>query len=385
MNGRSPHFIVMTPGMGGADGIAALSRLVVRALPTPDLTPTPVQVVSLSGAVRPEACNAGAARVAFFGAGGSKARFVTCALRAGRQAVRGTWVICLHLHQVPVALPLLWRGARLMTVLCGIEAWKPLSVTQRRAFLRSDIVLTISEHTAQRFREANPRLATRVLRVCHLGVPESAVAGTAQAAPLRGNAQPAPLRGNAQPAALIVGRMAVEERYKGHDLLLEIWPRVISQVPEARLLVAGEGDDLSRLEARGAQLGLREQVTFLGRVSEQALATLYQGCTFFVMPSRNEGFGLVFLEAMRAGKACIGGAGAAAEIIQDGVTGFVVNPGQPEQVLAAVLRLFREPETRERMGRAGAQRFQHEFTEECFQRRFRRLLGFQTGEAPCVA
>ena len=71
---------------------------------------------------------------------------------------------------------------------------------------------------------------------------------------------------------------------------------------------------------------------------------LYRRCAFFVMPSREEGFGLVFLEAMRAGKACIGGAGAAAEVIEDGVTGLVVDATEPEQVEKAVVRLFLEPE-----------------------------------------
>ena len=83
---------------------------------------------------------------------------------------------------------------------------------------------------------------------------------------------------------------------------------------------------------------------FLGRVSDQALDALYRDCAFFVMPSRDEGFGLVFLEAMRAGKACIGGAGAAAEVIEDGVTGLVVDAAEPDEVAKAVVRLFLEPD-----------------------------------------
>ncbi len=166
--------------------------------------------------------------------------------------------------------------------------------------------------------------------------------------------------------------MAAEERYKGHDVLLDLWPRVTAEVPGARLVIAGEGNDRARLEAKAAPL--EDGVSFLGRVSDETLAALYRHCAFFVMPSRDEGFGLVFLEAMRAGKACIGGIGAAAEIIEDGVTGLVVDPADPEQVLKAVLRLYREPETRERMGRAGAARVAARFTEGHFSRRFLALL-----------
>jgi len=176
------------------------------------------------------------------------------------------------------------------------------------------------------------------------------------------------------PFALIVGRMAAEERYKGHDLLVDVWPRVIDEVPAAQLVVVGEGDDVRRLQARAAALG--GHVRFTGRVSSEALAALYRRCAFFAMPSAGEGFGLVFLEAMRAGKACIGGAGAAAEIISDGVTGLVVDPSSPADVLAAVVRLFRESETRERMGRAGAARAASEFTEARFADRLRNVLGF---------
>jgi phosphatidylinositol alpha-1,6-mannosyltransferase len=67
--------------------------------------------------------------------------------------------------------------------------------------------------------------------------------------------------------------------------------------------------------------------------------------------------------------------GAAAEVIEDGVTGFVVDPDEPGQVLQAVLRLFREPGTRERMGQAGAVRMGRHFTEEHFRCRFRAILG----------
>jgi glycosyltransferase involved in cell wall biosynthesis len=67
--------------------------------------------------------------------------------------------------------------------------------------------------------------------------------------------------------------------------------------------------------------------------------------------------------------------GAAAEVIEDDVTGFVVDPDEPEQVLQSVLRLFREPETRKRMGQAGALRMARHFTEEHFRCRFRAILG----------
>jgi phosphatidylinositol alpha-1,6-mannosyltransferase len=428
------RYVVITPGISGADGIAALSRLVVRALAQPtsatvdvlsllDSTPpdyesvdflanTPPSTVLRTGfetppgeggssgrtvgssiskniTVRPEEAPSlrgrleglsrrvsalsygdSAMRVRFFGAGGSKASLAAAALRAAMRVGPNTQAICLHLHLSPLALPLRWRGARLAIILCGIEAWKALSRPQAHAARRADVMMAISAHTARRFREANPAFDGSAVQICHPAIPADVRAADASTAPV-----------TRYPTALIVGRMVAEERYKGHDLLLDLWPRVLTQVDEARLIVVGDGDDRARLEARAAEMKLREHVLFLGRVSDARLAQLYRECSFFVMPSRDEGFGLVFLEAMRAGKACIGGVGAAEEIIEDGVTGLVVDPQQPASVLGALLRLFGEVETRERMGRAGAERCAREFTEACFQRRFRSLLGLQSEDA----
>ena len=86
-------------------------------------------------------------------------------------------------------------------------------------------------------------------------------------------------------------------------------------------LVVGDGSDLSRLQSKAVRLKLGNAVEFAGNVSEERLYAFYRDCSFFVMPSRAEGFGLVFLEAMRAGKPCIGAEGAAAEIIEHGVCG----------------------------------------------------------------
>jgi phosphatidylinositol alpha-1,6-mannosyltransferase len=253
---------------------------------------------------------------------------------------------------------------RLAVFLHGIEAWKPLGPLERWALARADVLVANSEHTARRFRQASPGFSGRPIAVCHLGV--GAAAHAIQSSD-RG------ARDGADPFALIVGRLAGSERYKGHDVLIDLWPRIRDEVPNARLVVAGDGDDRARLEAKAAALG--SPVRFLGRVSDQALDALYRDCAFFVMPSRDEGFGLVFLEAMRAGKACIGGAGAAAEVIEDGVTGLVVDATDTGAVEKAVVRLFLEPETRARMGRAGAERLGCQFTEVHFRRRFRAILG----------
>jgi phosphatidylinositol alpha-1,6-mannosyltransferase len=349
------RYLVLTPGMTGADGIAGVSRLIVRALHRDE-----VRILSFHDHPGPLASATACAGLRVWAAGGRRLPFVAFALRM----VAGTppaEVICMHLALSPVAWLAAGTRGRLTVFLHGIEAWKPLETVQRWVLGRAGVLMTNSEHTARRFRDANPALAGRQIRVCHPGL--ETVRATNEERSETG----------ALPFALIVGRMAAAERYKGHDLLLDIWPRVVAEVPEARLVVAGDGDDRGRLEAKARVL--EEHVTFLGHATDRALAAAYRDCAFFVMPSRDEGFGLVYLEAMRAGKACIGGVGAAAEVIEDGVTGLVVDPTKPEPTLEAVLRLFREPGTRARMGVAGAARFARHFTEAHFRCRFRAALG----------
>lgn len=344
--------VLLTPNLLGADGVSCLSRQIVRALPAP------VMVVSLHDASSPK--DPGDSAPLRRSAGGGRLRFVAEALRVGLRCDRHAAIVCSHVHLAPIARAVAWRSARVMFVLCGIEAWVPLRVAERGA-LASGSLVAISHHTVRRFKAANPSFEETPIAVCHPGLP-----------PRAAHAGDLPI----EPAALIVGRMSANEGYKGHEPLIHAWPAVIARHPEARLWIAGDGDDRPRLEALAEGLGLGGAIIFTGRVSDAELDRLYRRCRFFVMPSLHEGFGLVFLEAMRVGKACIGAPGAAAEIIQHGVTGFVVDPARPDELTCALLRLFDDPQECERLGRAGAARFAAEFTDTCFGARLAPLLPY---------
>jgi glycosyltransferase involved in cell wall biosynthesis len=338
--------VLLTPNVLGKDGVSALSREMARALPSPAV------IVSLHD----DSCaeNGSPVGIEIRGARSSRVAFVTSALAAARRAGPDATVVCSHLHLAPVAklVSLLSSGARPTVMLCGIEAWTPLRHLERWALSASEVA-AISQHTVDRFKAANPLLHRLDVRVCHPGLP---AIGT-------------PSLGHSS-TALIVARMSAVERYKGHDGLIDMWPRVVKRHPDAMLVVAGDGDDRPRLEARARDRGVAHAVKFVGGVNDATLATLYEHCRFFVMPSRDEGFGLVFLEAMRAGKACIGGTGAAAEIIDHGMTGFVVDPSNHHDVEAAVQLLYDDPGMCARYGGSARARFLSMFTDRHFQARF---------------
>jgi phosphatidylinositol alpha-1,6-mannosyltransferase len=353
--------ILLTPNVLGKDGVSALSREMARALPEPAL------IISLHEA--PVAAVRSPVGIEVVGARGSRAAFLFSALQAARLSASDVTIVCSHLHLAPIARAaamVAGHGTPPAVVLCGIEAWVPVRLLERWA-LSGSRILAISQHTVDRFKAANPGLAALEVPVCHPGL-----AAAAAAAP-----RPGP-----SPVALIVARMSSAERYKGHDALIDVWPQVTAANPDAVLAIAGDGDDRPRLEARVKALGIESAVSFIGKIGDNALAGLYARCRFFVMPSRDEGFGLVFLEAMRAAKPCIGGAGAAAEIIQHGVTGFIVDPGNSPELLAAMLRLYSDPDACAQLGKTGRERFLAEFTDRHFQARFLRLIGREPHTPP---
>ena len=92
------------------------------------------------------------------------------------------------------------------------------------------------------------------------------------------------------------------------------------------------------------------------------------------MPSRDEGFGLVFLEAMRAARSCIGCRGSASEIIVDGETGWIVEPADRAQLTNALIEMLRDPARSAAMGVRGRERYLQHFTEEQFRRRLTALV-----------
>jgi glycosyltransferase involved in cell wall biosynthesis len=344
--------ILLTPNLLGKDGVSTLSREVISALPAPALA------LSLHDA--PAATEDHWGDLELHGARGSRARFLIDVARAMPRVTPDTLVVCSHLHLAPAARMLSWRGRQATIILCGIEAWVGLRPAEQWAISGGTIV-AISQHTIDRFRAANPLLASVDVTVCHPGLPATSPAS--EIAPIDSQ------------TALIVARMSASERYKGHDALLDVWPRLLSRYPHAVLAIAGDGDDRPRLEARVAALGLTRAVRFLGRVDDRQLDELYRSCRLFVMPSRDEGFGLVFLEAMRAGKPCIGGRGAASEIIEHGVTGLIVDPDCRQELSAALGRLYGEPDTCAQFGTAGRERFVSSFTSDGFQARFKKVIG----------
>jgi phosphatidyl-myo-inositol dimannoside synthase len=171
---------------------------------------------------------------------------------------------------------------------------------------------------------------------------------------------------------LTVARLAPDEQYKGHDVIIRALPRILAAVPGAVYKIAGRGEDRERLEQLAAEAGVAGAVSFLGFVPDGDLARVYAEADVFAMPSRvslssenpqGEGFGLAFIEASAMGKPLVGpNEGGSTELIEDGYNGFNVDPRSPEALADAIIRLAQDPEMRVAMGRNARQRVAERYT-----------------------
>ncbi len=141
---------------------------------------------------------------------------------------------------------------------------------------------------------------------------------------------------------------------KGHDVLLEAFGRLPAAATAPRLLIAGDGPERAKLEARMARLCLNDRVSLLGIVTSERIAALMHGCEFVVVPSRSEGFGLVVLEAWACRRAVIATAvGGLGELIEHGVNGLLVPPEEVESLVTTMGYLLRNPAVASAMGAMG--------------------------------
>jgi phosphatidylinositol alpha-1,6-mannosyltransferase len=324
-------------------GIAAVSRL-VRAVLT-DISPGPVRCIELASDDH-----------LFDTSAASRVRF---GLRVASAQVtrRCDWVFYTHLNLAAVqrALPR-GLGGPYAVFLHDVEAWTPLNAAMRRVLSGAFIRLANSRYTAERVQAANPDCGPVI--ACPLAVPPP----VAPASDARTDMGP--------PTVVIVGRMVASERYKGHDQLIDAWPDVVAAVPGATLMCVGEGDDMARLREKARAAGVAAAVRFPGFVDERTLSAIYRDAAVLAMPSRREGFGLVYVEAMAAGVPCIGSVhDAAADVIVEGETGYLVDQQDRAGLVGRVVELLRDEPLRRRLGEAGQQRYRRLFTPEAFRER----------------
>jgi phosphatidyl-myo-inositol dimannoside synthase len=256
------------------------------------------------------------------------------------------------------------------TIAHGFEAWEIDHPQLRQALQASDRIFAVSQHTREQLVQ-NVGIAPHQIEI----LPNTFH-------PDRFQIQPKPpellkkygLQPD-QPVILTVNRLAASESFHSYDQILQAMPLVRQQLPNVHYLIVGTGDDRPRLERLMAQYDLEHCVTLTGFVPDESLGDHYNLCDVFAMPSRLEGFGIVYLEALACGKPVIAGLDGGFDALAQGKFGINIDPEnipQLAQQLIAILSchsphplIFDRPALR----RAVVDRF----GQPAFQRRVQQL------------
>jgi glycosyltransferase involved in cell wall biosynthesis len=306
----------------------------------------------------------------------------------------------VHVHDFSHFAPIIrWHSPRTKVVLHMHTRWLTRmnrSVIRRLRWVA--LIIGCSEYVTQAIRAAYPRVAKRC-RTVHCG------ASVFQFSP--GAPTAAPRSGASR--LLFVGRISPE---KGIHILVEALQQVAKRVPEAQLEIVGptkqatkqallwtdepekvaplepfyDGTDyFSRLKEKIASLGLTQRVTFAGSRPNSELGRYYRAADVYVQPSFIDTFGIPLVEAMASGVPVVASrAGGIPEVVEDGVTGLLVEPGNSSALAEAIIRLLLDEELRRSMGNAGRKRavmyFSFEKAAETLLRHYHEITTDQGGK-----
>lgn len=250
-------------------------------------------------------------------------------------------VFCGHINLAPLVQFLCPALGIPYTVLTyGKEVWEPLRPQYQKALQQADRIWTISRYSRDRAIEAN------LLEPEQFDLLPCAVNGEI----FTPGSKPPELidrygLGDAK-VLMTVARLWSGDIYKGVDVTIRALPKIAQAFPDVKYLAIGRGDDRPRLERLAQELGVSDRVIFAGFVPSAELPAHYRVADAYIMPSQ-EGFGIVYMEAMASGKPVLSGdADGSADPLQDGKLGWRVPHRDPEAVANACIEILKGSDRR---------------------------------------
>ena len=243
----------------------------------------------------------------------------------------------------------------------GWDVWRsPIRSDYGQRIEEASLLLSISDFTRRRAAELMP--SAQRAKVCWLATEENDIPEASSDF-------------GGSPTVLILGRVDASEMCKGHVELIDCWPSVMAAIPNARLLIAGGGDGLDLLRARAGASAAASNIEFTGFLPQGEMDALWSRAHVFAMPSRQEGFGLVYIEAMRRGVPVIASTqDAGQEINLDGVTGYNVDLEQEGELARRTIELLSDKVLARQFGENGREHWRANFCFSAFRRRMEPIL-----------
>lgn len=261
-------------------------------------------------------------------------------------------------------------GIPYWTIAYGVDAWNIQPPALRKALRCADRILSISNYTSDRLLEDQNLDPAKIhLLPCTFDASHFQIADKPAYLLKRYGLSPE------QPIILTIGRLSSVEQYKGYDQIIQALPAIIQQLPNVHYLIVGKGDDRPRIEALIQRLNLQRYVTLAGFIPDEELCAHYNLCDVFAMPSKGEGFGIVYLEALACGKPTLGGnQDGAIDALCQGELGALVDPDDRDAIAHTLIQILQgvyphpimyQPETLRQkvIDVFGIERFQRTLTE----------------------
>jgi len=213
----------------------------------------------------------------------------------------------------------------------GIEVWTLKCGFKYQALKKADLIPTLSRYTGSRM--ADNGIAEAKITILHCTVDTDHFVPRKKDPVLISE-----LGLEGKKVILTVSRLALSELRKGHPQVLKTL-QLLSD--DYVWIVAGSGDEVPLLKKQAQELGVLHKVRFVGSPDASKLVDFYNLCDVFVLPSKKEGFGIVFIEAMACGKPVIAGnQDGSNEPLLDGELGFLVDPDDPRKIAQAIEAVF---------------------------------------------
>ncbi len=240
---------------------------------------------------------------------------------------------------------LLFPNKKLLIMAHGIEVWQELSFWKKKVLQNCDMILAVSKYTKQQIM-AKHQISETKIQIFHNTInPFFELPKSFEKSEYLLDRYKITNHINGK-IFFTLARLSSAEQYKGYDKVLEAMPMVLQKYPTCKYVIAGKYDEIEyqRIQAIIVEKKLENSVILTGFVKDEELIDHYLLADTFIMPSRGEGFGIVYLEAMACGLSIIAGnADGSRDALRNGELGTLINPESVEEIANAMLSHIENP------------------------------------------
>lgn len=284
-------------------------------------------------------------KVQFQGFGGKKERFVVHSFLAGLKA---DVILLSHIHLINIVyfIKKIHPNKKIYLLAHGIEIWKKLSDSKLKMLNQLDKIICVSQFTAQKIMEMHQVSADRIEVLNNCLDPFYYLPNQFE--------KPKPLLdryrlSNENLILFSLSRLSSSEKYKGYDHTIELLPKLLESYPNLIYLLGGKWDAIEkkRLDNLIEKNNLQNHVRMAGFIDEAELTEHFLLSDIFILPSKKEGFGIVFIEALASGLRVIAGnKDGSVDALKGGTLGVLVDPDDQQGILTNICRLLQHTQTR---------------------------------------